>query len=262
METFEVSKYRILILIPARFASTRFPGKPLTKINGISMIQRVFENCNMSSHKNLNFDTYVVTDDVNVEQHVKTFSPNVVRVDDDVISGTLRIQLAYERFFITSGYDLIINVQGDEPLLMSSDLEKLAMFHLNSNFDISTLVKKKFGFKDDFLDSNKVKVALSEQTGAAFYFSRASIPYKREVTEDENSDYWFMHIGVYSYRTKALLQFAKEKESRLENLEKLEQLRALEMGLTIGTSITDSVVVGVDCPSDVKLVEEVLNGRK
>ena len=112
-----MSKKSVLILIPARFASTRFPGKPLTMIAGKTMIARVLENCQTASHPDIEFDSYVVTDSDEVEAHIKSFSTNVVRVDDDVISGTLRIELAYNRFFKSKNYDLVINVQGDEPLL-------------------------------------------------------------------------------------------------------------------------------------------------
>ena len=257
-----MSKKSVLILIPARFASTRFPGKPLALIAGKSMISRVLENCQAASSDNITFDAYVVTDDDKVEAHIKSFSKNVVRVDDDVISGTLRIELAYARYFKEKAYDLVINVQGDEPLLEGSDLVRLAEFHLNKTFDIATLVKKQMGFDEVFRDSNKVKVAMSETTGDAFYFSRSPIPYKRDASVDVTNDYWFLHIGVYSYKPSALSAFSKASVSRLEDLEKLEQLRALEMGMKIGALETRSVIVGVDHPTDVLKVEEVLNGRK
>lgn len=257
-----MSKKSVLILIPARFASTRFPGKPLTMIAGKSMISRVLENCQTASHDDISFESYVVTDDDKVEAHIKLFSSNVVRVDDDVISGTLRIELAYNRFFKAKQYDLVINVQGDEPLLEGSDLVRLAEFHLKKSYDITTLVKKQMGFDSVFHDPNKVKVAMSETTGTAFYFSRASIPFKRDAGVDAIGDYWFLHIGVYSYRPEALSAFSKAPVSRLEDLEKLEQLRALEMGMTIGALETKSVVMGVDHPEDVKKVEEVIHGRK
>lgn len=257
-----MSKKRILILIPARFASTRFPGKPLVLIEGISMIQRVLQNASLAHAEGFEFSSFVVTDDQRIEDHIKTFSPHVLRVDDDVISGTLRIQLAYERFFSKQSFDLIINVQGDEPLLCAADLVGLAQFHLNSSFDIATLVKKRFGFEGDFLDSNKVKVTMSEKSGRAFYFSRGAIPYKRDSGGDPKSDYWFLHIGVYSYRPQALDQFSKNTETRLEYLEKLEQLRALEIDLSIGAFQTTSTLIGVDHQSDIKKIEEVLNVRK
>ena len=257
-----MSKKSVLILIPARFASTRFPGKPLALIAGKSMIKRVLENCQSACHHEIEFDSYVVTDSDEVEAHIKTFSSHVVRVDDDVISGTLRIELAYTRFFKSKNYDLVINVQGDEPLLEGSDLVRLAEFHLNSPFEITTLVKKQMGFDCLFNDTNKVKVAMSESTGKAFYFSRASIPFKRDKTTDPVGDYWFLHIGVYSYKPNALIHFAKAPISRLEDLEKLEQLRALEMGMGIGALETKSTIVGVDTPEDVLKVEGVLNDRK
>jgi 3-deoxy-manno-octulosonate cytidylyltransferase (CMP-KDO synthetase) len=257
-----VSKKSVLILIPARFASTRFPGKPLTLIAGKTMIARVLDNCQTAFHSDIDFDSYVVTDSDEVETHIKTFSKNVVRVDDDVISGTLRIELAYNRFFKEKNYDLVINVQGDEPLLEGSDLVRLAEFHLSKPFEISTLIKKQMRFDSVFHDPNKVKVAMSETTGKAFYFSRSSIPFKRDSGVDPIGDYWFLHIGVYSYRPTALSNFAKAPISRLEDLEKLEQLRALEMGMTIGALETKSTVMGVDHPEDVKKIEEVLNGRK
>ncbi len=266
METFKVSKKRILILIPARYASTRFPGKPLAKIHGISMIQRVLENCSKAQSVGFEFEAFVVTDDQKVEEHIQSFSPNVVRVDDDVPTGTQRIELAFKRFFKDKNFDLIINVQGDEPLLGARDIEKLAQFHLNSSFHIATLVKKQLKFDQVFHDYNKVKVVMSEISGAAFYFSRAAIPHRRDShqnrAEDLALDYWFLHIGVYSFRPDSLLQLTCGSETRLEHLEKLEQLRALEMGLTIGAIQIESDVIGVDRLEDILKVEEVLNGRQ
>lgn len=257
-----MSKKRVLILIPARFASSRFPGKPLVKIGSKSMITLVLENCLIASHPNIEFEAFVVTDDQRIEEHVKTISPNVVRVDDEVNSGTLRIQLAYARYFQDKNFDLVINVQGDEPLLSSDDLISLAEFHFKNSFDITTLVRKIPHFDDAFRDLNKVKAVISEFDGRALYFSRAPIPCKRDLQTDDNSDFWYLHIGVYSYLPNALNKFSMAKETRLENLEKLEQLRALEIGLSIGAIETKSLLIGVDHIDDVKKVEEVLNGRK
>lgn len=257
-----MSKKRVLVLVPARFSSTRFPGKPLELINGRSMISIVMENMKKAFHSNIEFESYAVTDDSRIEKHLNELALNVVRVDDDVISGTLRIELAYSRFFKEKKFDLVINVQGDEPLLRAEEIVKLAEFHLANSFDITTLVKKNFGFNEDFLDSNKVKVVMSEALGRALYFSRASIPFKRDkMLEVSSDDYWFLHIGVYSYTPKALSAFANADVSRLENLEKLEQLRALEIGLSIGAMETKSLIMGVDHPDDIKKVEEVLNER-
>jgi 3-deoxy-manno-octulosonate cytidylyltransferase (CMP-KDO synthetase) len=260
-----VSKKRVLILIPARFASTRFPGKPLVKIGSKSMISLVLENCLITAHPHIDFEAYVVTDDQRIEDHIKSFSQNVVRIDDDVTSGTLRIQLAYERFFMTKKFDLIINVQGDEPLLKALDLVVLAEFHLKSTFDITTLVRKMPDFDDAFRDLNKVKAVISEFDGRALYFSRAPIPCKRDAGSEHalvEKDFWYLHIGVYSYRPNALVKFSEASETRLEYLEKLEQLRALEIGLSIGAIETKSLLIGVDHLDDIKKVEEVLSGRE
>lgn len=251
-------KKRVLLLIPARYKSTRFPGKPLTLISGISMISRVLSNMSDIIDPEIEFESYVVTDDDRIENHIKTFSPNVVRVDDDVISGTLRIELCYRRFFQDKNFDLIINVQGDEPLLQKAEIIKLAKYHLNSSFDMATMVKKQNKFDEIFLDPNKVKAVISEIDGKAFYFSRSPIPFKRESGGDASNDFWYLHIGVYSYRPNALLKFSSWPESRLENLEKLEQLRALENGLSMGTIKTNLTLLGVDTPEDVSKVESIL----
>jgi 3-deoxy-manno-octulosonate cytidylyltransferase (CMP-KDO synthetase) len=252
-------KKRVLLLIPARYQSSRFPGKPLAKISGISMISRVLTNMSQFDCETIEFDTFVVTDDDRIESHIKSFGGNVVRVDDDVISGTLRIELAYSRFFSDKKYDLVINVQGDEPLLKKSEIIELAKFHFNSNFDVTTMIKKNFEFDESFRDPNKVKAVVSEIDGKALYFSRSPIPYKRDLVKDVENDFWFLHIGVYSYRPNALLKFSTLKESRLENLEKLEQLRALENGMTFGAIETKSILLGVDTPEDIAKVEKVLN---
>lgn len=261
METFKVSKKNVLILIPARFQSTRFPGKPLALIAGETMISRVFKNCQTARDANINFETFVVTDNEKIEAHVKTFSNNVVRVDDDVLSGTLRIELAYRRFFQDKNCDLIINVQGDEPLLSGDEIVSLSQFHFKNSFDISTLVKKEIAFDDLFFDTNKVKVVFSEKTKKIFYFSRAGIPLSRENVFNENENYWHLHVGVYAYKPEALRVFSNAPISHLENLEKLEQLRALEVGLSIGAHQIEKKSIGVDHPEDIKKIEEVLCGR-
>lgn len=257
---------KILILIPARYSSTRFMGKPLALISGQSMIQRVFNNCNSISNKEENFDfkTYVVTDHEEIEKHVRTFTNQVVRVDDDVVSGTLRIQLAYERFFKHQNFDLVVNVQGDEPLLNSNEIKNLSNFHFESGFDICTLVKKKFKRNEEFFNSNKVKVAYSEITKRALYFSRAPIPFLRDESNAKilENFVWYLHIGIYSFTTDSLNAVCKSQTTTLEDYEKLEQLRALELGFTIGACFTETESIGVDHPEDIIKIEEVLNVRK
>lgn len=240
----------VVILIPARFASSRFPGKPLTLISGKSMIQRVFENC-----KDSGFETAVVTDHDGIEKHVTEFGGKVIRIDDDVPSGSERIALAYERYLKEKNPDLIINVQGDEPLLKGDVLKELAEFHLNSNYDITTLIRERKSTEEEFKNPNVVKAVWSKNSKECLYFSRQSLPYDR----DQIGEYpWYQHIGVYSYRPQALSSFVKLPMSTLENLEKLEQLRALENGMKIGAVLTTQKLIGVDVPEDVKKVEGAL----
>jgi 3-deoxy-manno-octulosonate cytidylyltransferase (CMP-KDO synthetase) len=240
----------VVILIPARYGSSRFPGKPLSKILGVSMIERVFKNCAASG-----FQTAVVTDNDEIEAHVKGFGGNVVRVNDDVPSGSERIALAYQRYFETSKADLVINVQGDEPLLKGDVLAELAKFHLQSNYPIATLLRERMSNEEDFKNPNVVKAVWSEKSQQCLYFSRQSLPYDRDGGREYS---WFQHIGVYSYRPDALVSFVKLSMSRHEDLEKLEQLRALDNGYSIGAVLTSQELIGVDVPEDIKKVEGAL----
>jgi 3-deoxy-manno-octulosonate cytidylyltransferase (CMP-KDO synthetase) len=246
----------ILILIPARYHSSRFPGKPLAKISGKSLIERVYQNC-----KATGFDLAVVTDSDKIEDHVKNFNGNVVRIDDDVSSGTERINLAYQRNFEDKNYKLIINVQGDEPLIKCEELLKLGKFHLdNPNFDITTLVKKHSKANSDFENPNIVKVIHNNSDNRCHYFSRAPIPYDR----DQNGDdfYWLQHIGIYCYKYSSLAKFSIAPPTYNEGIEKLEQLRALEYGMLIGAIETKLNLIGVDTPEDIFKVEGVLNEQE
>ena len=247
-----MSNHKVLILIPSRYASSRFPGKPLADLDGKSLIQRVFENCSKANNFSgtFTFETYVVTDNDEIEEHVKSFGGNIIRVDDAVETGSERVYLAYERNFKDKNFDLIINVQGDEPLLTGDLISTLAEFHLSSRFDIGTLLKANQHRDHDFEDPNKVKVAFSNQTRQCFYFSRAPIPFSRDKILKEVP--WYLHIGIYSYKPQALEDFSKASVTYNENLEKLEQLRALEIGLTIGAIDTDKFLHGVDIPDDLE----------
>lgn len=249
-----MAKNRVLVLIPARYASSRFPGKPLAQINGRSMIQRVFENCtSMGASPSFDCQAYVVTDNQEIENHVKEFGGNVVRVDDDVQSGTERIHLAFQRSS-DKNFDLIINVQGDEPLLTGEELQRLAQFHLDSEFDIATLVKKN-DCMEEIKNPNVVK-ALVAPSGRCLYFSRGALPHDRDGNELEA---WWQHIGVYSYRPTALQKFCESPMGVYERIEKLEQLRAMEQGMSIGALVSNLNLIGVDTPEDLKKLESVLN---
>jgi 3-deoxy-manno-octulosonate cytidylyltransferase (CMP-KDO synthetase) len=241
---------RVVILIPARFASSRFPGKPLALIHGKSMVERVYHNTKASG-----FATYVVTDHDGIEKHVRDFGGRVLRIDDDVQSGSERIALAYERFLKNEQPDLVINVQGDEPLLKGEVLSELAAFHLSSRFDIATLLRMRSANDEDFKNPNVVKAVYSTVSKQCLYFSRQSLPFDR----DGGSDFfWYQHIGVYSYLPSALSTFVKLPVTPLEDLEKLEQLRALENQMTLGAILTSQKLIGVDVPDDIQKVEGVL----
>jgi 3-deoxy-manno-octulosonate cytidylyltransferase (CMP-KDO synthetase) len=244
-----------LVLIPSRYDSSRFPGKPLATFANNSMISHVYERA--ASLKQLmggEIEVAVVTDDDRIENHLKAKGQNVVRVDDPVESGTERIFLAWQRYFKERSFDFIINVQGDEPLLEGRDLQELLEFHHKSVFDIATIVSEKTDFSE-FGDPNRVKAVYEKEDGRCHYFSRASVPHDRDGGLLKS---WYLHIGVYSYRVDALKKFCKNPVSELERIEKLEQLRALGLGLTLGAVQAKHEFIGVDLPEDIKKVEGVL----
>ena len=240
---------KFLILVPARFGSSRFPGKPLAKINNVPMIQYVVQNC-----KATGFDYAVVTDNDQIEEFVNSIDGSVVRVDDDVTTGSERIALAYKRFFADKDYEFIINVQGDEPLLISSEIKLIGLAHQSSDFDIFTAIKRRKSSEEEFKNNNVVKCIYSQTTNQCLYFSRESVPFNRDGVEHD----WFQHIGIYSYKVKALLDFVSLSESSFELDEKLEQLRALENGMSIGAELTEINLIGVDTPEDIHKIEGAL----
>jgi 3-deoxy-manno-octulosonate cytidylyltransferase (CMP-KDO synthetase) len=264
-----VNEKKVLVLIPARFNSSRFPGKPLAKLLGKSMIQRVYENCqeanyyispsSLEGHSlaplKLKFDTYVVTDSDEIQNHLIEINGKVCRVDDAVKTGSERIYLAFKRFFENKEYDLVVNMQGDEPLLTGNELRKLCSFHLQNGSDLATLVRKRDTIDQDFNSKNVVKVIYSEQSGICHYFSRSQIPY---FVDDKSSSEWYQHIGIYSYKIEALERFSKSPPGFYENRESLEQLRALELGMKILGLKTEAKLIGVDAPEDIQKVERVL----
>lgn len=245
-----------VVLIPARFNSSRFPGKPLATIDGKSMIERVYENTLTSG-----FETFVVTDNETIESAVKKFGGQVLRIDDEVETGSERIILAFEHYLKQGNIQYIINVQGDEPLLDGKELKKLVEYQQNSSVDIATMVRKRSSKNDleAYKNPNVVKVIFEKDSGSCFYFSRASIPYDRD---QKNEFFWYQHVGVYSYSVNALMKFKNLRPSYYENLEKLEQLRAMEAGLKFGAIETTLNLIGVDAPEDIQKVEGVLRGKK
>ena len=244
----------VVVLIPARYHSTRFPGKPLVKIGGESMIKLVYDNCSSSG-----FKTYVVTDDDRIEEAVKNFGGNVIRVNEHTTSGTERVYLAFKKELDNGIVKFVVNVQGDEPLLTGEDLAKLIDYHQKSNFDIATMVTKKDSTDTSINDHNNVKVIFNEDSGRCYYFSRSAIPscLGRNLDRD-----WYHHIGVYSYSVEAIKSFSEASQSKYEILERLEQLRAIELDMTIGAIEVDHCLIGVDSPEDIQKVEGVLSDKR
>ena len=251
------SKKNILILIPARYASTRFPGKPLTLISGKPMIQWTYIHCreaeSASVGTGLKFQVAVVTDDERIERAVRDFGGQVLRVDDPVRSGSERVALAYQRYFKEAS--LVLNVQGDEPFLRGKELVRLAQAHLDSSAPLYTMVQKRRDLAS-FGDPHRVKVVLSASSGRCWYFSRSPIPF--------GARQWYLHIGVYSYKLQALEQFVLASPSPHEELEGLEQLRALELGLEVkALEVSENLTAlgGVDSPGDIPEGERGPHGQ-
>jgi len=241
-------------IIPARFASTRFPGKPLADINGKPMIQRVYEQVSKS------LDSVVVaTDDYRIEEVVKSFGGKVVMTSANHQSGTDRIAEAIEIVEKETAveFDVIINIQGDEPFIQPEQVDALKQCFDKKETQIATLIKP-IEVKEDIFDINKVKVVVSDDL-RAMYFSRSPIPYLRGVDENEWIDKkcHFKHIGMYAYTRSSLNEITKLPQSKLELFESLEQLRWLENNYIIQTEITHHESIGIDTPEDLERVKRM-----
>ena len=236
-------------IIPARYASTRFPGKPLVDMLGKPMIQRVYEQV-----AGLLDEVCVATDDDRIADAVRDFCGNVVMTSTEHKSGTDRCQEAFLK--IGEPFDVVINIQGDEPFIQASQIELIKSCFEDPNTQIATLVKP-FSPDDDFetavFNPNTPKVVLNKQS-QAIYFSRSVIPYVRgkEYTEWLKSTVFYKHIGLYAYKSEVLEEITKLPQSALELAESLEQLRWIENGYTIKAGITHEETVGIDTPEDLE----------
>ena len=236
----------ILAVIPARFASTRFPGKPLALIGEKPMIQYVYELC---VNSNLFKDVIVATDDQKIYKEVVKFKGKAVMTADTHESGTDRCFEALENS--NGEYDAIVNVQGDEPFIKKESLEKLVNL-LKTGTQIATLAVKATSV-NQLDDPNKVKVVISG-TERALYFSRSCIPFVRDQEKKnwlDTTDF-FIHLGLYGFNTTAIPEIKKLAISPLEQIEKLEQLRWLENGFSISCGLTNEAPFGVDTPNDLE----------
>jgi 3-deoxy-manno-octulosonate cytidylyltransferase (CMP-KDO synthetase) len=232
---------KIIGVIPARYGSTRFPGKPLVNINGKPMIQHVWES---SAKSKLINELYVATDDKRIFDTVNGFGGNAVMTSKKHKSGSDRIG----EIIKNKKCDIVVNIQGDEPFINPGNIDK-AIIPLIKNDDIqvSTLCIP-IKHKDEINNPNVVK-AVTDKEGFALYFSRFAIPYNRDKAINI---VYYKHIGLYVYRKKYLLEFIKLKPSKLEKAEKLEQLRILENGTKIKVVITNIDSFTIDAKSDLK----------
>jgi 3-deoxy-manno-octulosonate cytidylyltransferase (CMP-KDO synthetase) len=237
---------KILGVIPARFASTRFPGKPLVDIAGKTMVQRVYEQVKKAT---LVSDVVVATDDVRIMDHVQSFGGKAVMTSATHPSGTDRCFEAYQ--LMNDEFNYVINIQGDEPFIRPEQIDLLAAL-LNGETYIATLVKE-LKDQESLFNANVVKAVVS-LSGKALYFSRSPIPHARNSKEDVwlSQHKYFKHIGMYAYRTDVLEALTKLPVSPLEKTESLEQLRWLDNGYEILTTETKSETIGIDTPEDLQ----------
>lgn len=235
-------------IIPARYASTRFPGKPLADMKGKYMIQRVYEQ----ARKVLD-NVCVATDDDRIFNAVESFGGNVVMTSAEYRSGTDRCFEAYNR--LGGNEDVIINIQGDEPFIKPEQIESLIACFDSPQTQIATLVRP-FEVTEGYealANPNSPKVILNDKN-EALYFSRSIIPYMRNISPEQWPDkhVYYKHIGMYGYRADILSQITQLPQSSLEIAESLEQLRWLQNGYTIKVGITTQETIGIDTPDDLQ----------
>jgi 3-deoxy-manno-octulosonate cytidylyltransferase (CMP-KDO synthetase) len=242
---------QFIAIIPARFESTRFPGKPLADIGGKPMIRRVYERI-----QGFLESVVVATDDERILNAVKSFGGQAVMTSDKHKSGTDRCEEAVTKIELESQqkFDVVINVQGDEPFIRGEQIETIKSCFDTSPVQIATLIKS---IEDPAIitDPNRPKVVIDNQ-GFALYFSRSPIPYIRNTGQNKwlEKHTFYQHIGLYAYKREILTRITQLKPSLLETAESLEQLRWLENGYRIKTAITPFESYGIDTPADLEKV--------
>jgi 3-deoxy-manno-octulosonate cytidylyltransferase (CMP-KDO synthetase) len=247
MEKFMQSN-KIAIIIPARYSSTRLPGKPLIKINEKPIIQWVYEKAAMSGQAGV---VIVATDDERIYNAVKAFGGNAQMTSTEHQSGSDRIAEIVNK---NPEIEIALNVQGDEPLIKPESIDKAIEILLDDEkADISTLIRI-IDNKKEINNPNVVK-AVIDNDGNALYFSRSPIPFER----NPDTAVFYGHIGLYAYRRESLLKMTKLPQSMLEKTECLEQLRALQNGMTIKTGIVDYKPIGIDTKEDLEQFRLIIN---
>ncbi len=248
---------KFIAIIPARYASTRFPGKPLAKICGITMINRVYNQVSKAID-----NVAVATDDQRIFDHVLSFGGKAIMTREDHRSGTDR---CWEAYLNNGGNeDVIINVQGDEPFIQPEQIISLMQCFDDANTHIATLVKP-FDSNECFSaleNPNTAKVVFDENNNA-LYFSRSVIPYIRGVEKElwPSKHQYYIHLGMYAYRADVLKKITSIQPSTLEIAESLEQLRWLQNGLNIKVGITNHSSIGIDSPQDLERAELYLSNN-
>lgn len=246
---------KVLAIIPARYNSTRFPGKPLVEIHGKTMIERVYQRV-IRSNKILR--TIVATDDIRIEEECKRKGLDYMMTSSMHTNGTERCAEVVS--MLNEKYDLIINVQGDEPFIDPKVLEDIiTIFETNPRAEIGTLIEP-LKIEEELLSPNIIKVVF-DRTMKALYFSRFAIPFQRNNPQEswfKNYDYW-KHIGLYAFKPDVLKEIVDLKPSSLEVLESLEQLRWLENGYTIHINKTESNSKSIDTPEDLQYILQHYN---
>lgn len=242
-------------IIPARYSSSRFPGKPLADMAGKPMIQIVYEQVKLALD-----EVWVATDDTRILEAVEAFGGNAVMTSASHKSGTDRCKEAYQK--INKDFDVIINIQGDEPFIQPEQINAIKDCFDTPNIELATLVKpfkKEDGFEALF-NNNSPKVVINNNN-EAIYFSRSIIPYIRDVhhTEWLDKHTFYKHIGMYAYRVDILNKITELPQSSLELAESLEQLRWIENGYKIKVGYTNVETIGIDTPDDMEKALKLLN---
>ena len=246
---------RVLGIIPARYGSTRFPGKPLAMIGGKTMIHRTYDQVMKSS-----LDAVIVaTDDQRIFDEVRDFGGQVVMTRSDHRSGTDRCREALDAMH--DEYQAVVNIQGDEPFIDPRQIEMMKTLISRDDTVLASLAKR-IEDEDELFSPNTVKVVMDKE-GNALYFSRNPIPFMRNVDRKDwlSKGVFYKHIGIYAYKAEALRQIAEMQPSTLEMAESLEQLRWLENGLRIRMGITQEENVSIDEPSDIDKAERFVENQ-
>ncbi len=253
---------RVLAVIPARYASTRFPGKPLATLGGESIISHVYHRVRRTEGIE---DVVVATDDESICDHVESFAEEgtVMMTSDQHRTGTDRCGEVVQRLERQGyTYDLVINVQGDEPFVDPAQLQTLIACFNDPEVLIATLATPVTS-REELFSPNNVKIARAAD-GRALYFSRQPIPYRRDVDPDHWLDgaTYLKHVGIYAFRADLLPELCRLGTGTLEDCEKLEQLRWLEAGFNIHVALTDHANIGIDTPEDLAAAEQLLKKTK